>query len=187
MINYGSLRTFSVFVPIKSLLVLSCAFPTLGSLLSSDDRAWIALVSITGLPVLSQFGFRTGWCDWKLLDRCPTSDRWECSEPNSLLHSCFKEIFGGGRGWHVYSFVYDFSSFHPNNFRNTVSWKCFLKDDCIRSSLIECQSLSNRKININPKYRVLMFLPCTMQLLCLDVVQWSQSLQDLDALCRWDQ
>ena len=38
----------------------------------------------------------------------------------------------------------------------------FLDDNCIRSSLIECQSLSNRKININPKYRVLMFLPCTV-------------------------
>ena len=36
------------------------------------------------------------------------------------------------------------------------------KDGGIRSSLIECQSLLNRKININPKYRVLMFLPCTV-------------------------
>ena len=46
-----------------------------------------------------------------------------------------------------------------------ISWKCSLKDDCIRSSLIECQSLLNRKININPKYRVLMFLPGTVQVL----------------------
>ena len=36
----------------------------------------------------------------------------------------------------------------------------------MRSSLIECQSLLNRKININPKYRVLMFLPSTVQVLC---------------------
>ena len=49
------------------------------------------------------------------------------------------------------------------------SWKCSLKDDCIRSSLIECQSLLNRKININPKYRVLMFLPSTACIV-LDVV-----------------
>ena len=47
-----------------------------------------------------------------------------------------------------------------------TSWKCSLKGDCIRSSLIECKSFSNRKININPKYRVLMFLPCIVQVLC---------------------
>ena len=60
----------------------------------------------------------------------------------------------------------DFSSLQFHNFWNTISWKCSLKDDCIRSSLIECQSFSNRKIHINPKYRVLMFLPSTMQVLC---------------------
>ena len=129
--------TFSVFVTLTRLLVLSCAFSTLESFLSSDERAWITLVSITGLPVLSEetgsswkeltsiswerdvflssctvltsslitglsvpsrIGFRVGWFDWKLLDSCPTSDRWACSEPSSLFHSCFKEIFGGGRG-----------------------------------------------------------------------------------------
>ena len=41
-----------------------------------------------------------------------------------------------------------------------------MKDDRIRSSLIECQSFSNRKININPIYRVLMFVPSVMQVLC---------------------
>ena len=62
--------------------------------------------------------------------------------------------------WHVYFFVYDFSSFHPNNFRNTTSWKCFLKDDCIRSSLIEFQSFLNGKIDVDPIYCVLMSFPC---------------------------
>ena len=46
--------TFSVFVPTTSLLVLSCAVPTLGSLLSSNERAWITLVSTMGLPVLTK-------------------------------------------------------------------------------------------------------------------------------------
>ena len=46
--------TLSVLVSVTNLLVLSCAFPTLGSLLSSDERAWITLVSITGLPVLAE-------------------------------------------------------------------------------------------------------------------------------------
>ena len=60
----------------------------------------------------------------------------------------------------------NFSSLQSDNFWNTISWKYSLKDDCIRSSLIECQSFVNRKININPKYRVLMFLPSTVQVLC---------------------
>ena len=50
----------------------------------------------------------------------------------------------------------DFSSLQSHNFWNTVSWKCSLKD------LIECQSFSNRKININLKYSVLMLRPCTV-------------------------
>ena len=54
---------------------------------------------------LSRIGFRAGWFDWKLLDSCPTSDRWACSEPNSLFHSCFNEIFGGSRG-DIYTFSY---------------------------------------------------------------------------------
>ena len=53
-----------------------------------------------------------------------------------------------------------------HNFWNTISWKCSLEDNCIRSSLIECQSFLNRKININAKYRILMFLPSTVQVLC---------------------
>ena len=70
--------TFSVFVSIMSLLVLSCACSTLGSLLSSDERAWITLVRdvflpsftvlvsslTTGLHVLSRLGFGIGWLDW---------------------------------------------------------------------------------------------------------------------------
>ena len=41
--------------------------------------------------------------------------------------------------------VYDFSSFHPNNFRNTISWKSFLNDDCVRSSLMGCSILSSEQ------------------------------------------
>ena len=68
--------------------------------------------------------------------------------------------------WHVYFFVSDFSSFQSNNFWNTISWKNSLKDDCIRSSLIECQSFPDRKIDVDPIYRVLMSLPCIVQVLC---------------------
>ena len=74
----------------------------------------------------------------------------------------------------MYFFVKDFSSFHPNNFRSTISWKCFLKDDCIRSSLIECQPFLNSKIDVDPIYCVLMSLPCVMQVLCM--TRYTQSI-----------
>ena len=68
--------------------------------------------------------------------------------------------------WHVYFVVQNFSSFQSNNFWDTISWKCFLKDDCIRSSLIEFQSFHNRKIDVDPIFRVLMSFPCIVQVLC---------------------
>ena len=68
--------------------------------------------------------------------------------------------------WHVYFFVSDLSSFHPNGFRNATSWKCFLKGDCIRSSLIEIQSFPNCKIDVDPIYCVLMSFPCFIHVLC---------------------
>ena len=53
------------------------------------------------------------------------------------------------------------------HFWNTISWECFVKDDCIQSRLIECQPFPNRKIDVDPIYRVLMSFPCFMQVLCM--------------------
>ena len=69
--------------------------------------------------------------------------------------------------WHTYLLVYDFSSFHPNNFRNTKSWKCFVKNDSVRSCLIELQSFLQSKIDVDPIHCVLMFLPCFVHVLCM--------------------
>ena len=95
--------------------------------------------------------------------------RWTV-EPNSFplvqSWSCRNEIFGGVSRRHVWLLIQNFSSLQSHNFWNTISWKCSLEDNCIRSSLIDCQSLFHRKINIDPKYRVLMFLPCTVQVSC---------------------
>ena len=71
----------------------------------------------------------------------------------------------------TYFFVNNFSVLHPNNFRKTIRWKCFLKDDCIRSSLIERQSFLNSKIDVDPIYCVLMFFPCFFSMLCAGIVQ----------------
>ena len=67
---------------------------------------------------------------------------------------------------HILFRFFDFSIFHPNIFRNTISWKCFLKNDCIGSSLIECQSLLLSKVDVDPIHRILMFLPCFVHVLC---------------------
>ena len=94
-----------------------------------------------------------------------------CLQMNVLgLHS-FQYVFQGNlwklSRWFTYLFVYEFYSFHPNNFRNTKSGKCSLKNDCIGSSLMECQSFLNSKIDVDPIYRVLMSLPIFMQVLCM--------------------
>ena len=58
-----------------------------------------------------------------------------------------------------------FSRFHHNNFRDTISWECVVKDDCIRSCLTELQSFPLS--NFDPVHRVFvsspLFSACTMQ------------------------
>ena len=62
-----------------------------------------------------------------------------------------------------------------------------MKDNCIRLSLTECQSLSNRKININPKIPRLDVSSMHCARISLDVVQRSQYIQDLCDLHFLDQ
>ena len=63
----------------------------------------------------------------------------------------------------ISSFTQHLSSFQSFSFYNAICWKCSLKNNCVRSCLIELQSFFDRKINIDPKYRVLMPFPCTVQ------------------------
>ena len=42
-----------------------------------------------------------------------------------------------------------------------------MKNDSVRSCLIELQSFLQSKIDVDPIYRVLMFLPCFMHVLCM--------------------
>ena len=68
---------------------------------------WLASRQTTGFPDLSWSGFGFGWLNWEPLD-CRTTSPSGCratSEPNSFIQSCFKEIFGGGRG-DMYTFPY---------------------------------------------------------------------------------
>ena len=59
----------------------------------------------------------------------------------------------------MYFLVNDFSRIHHDSLRDTISWKRFVKDDCVRSCLIELESFLLSKLDVNPIHSVLMFLP----------------------------
>ena len=119
---------------------------------------------------------RTGLLLWQ--NRSPCSKNWifgwvcwesfpprATSEPNSFIQSSLEDIFGGGRGdAHTFSF-FDFSRFHHDSLRDTISWECVVKDDCVRSCLIELQSFLQSKVDVDPIHRILMLLPFFMHVL----------------------
>ena len=70
-------------------------------------------------------------------------------------------------------------------FRNTISWKCFVKNDRVRSSLIELQSFPQSQIDVDPIHCVLMSLPCNMQVLCMTRCIQVDRIRILRA-CPWD-
>ena len=88
--------------------------------------------------------------------------------------------------WRLYLLVYDFSSFHPTNIRNSISWECFVKNDCVRSCLIELQSFLLSKVDVDPIHRILMSLPCFMHVLCKTRYIPSRSCQDPYGFCPSD-
>ena len=92
------------------------------------------------------------WLDW-LVDFCLSSNFW-----TQFLHPIMSQgsLWRQSR-WFIYFFVYDFSSFHPNNSRDTISWVYIVKNDGVRSRLIELQSFLLSKFDIDPMFRVLMF------------------------------
>ena len=62
-----------------------------------------------------------------------------------------------------------------------------MKNDSVRSCLIELQSFLQSKTDVDPIYRVLMFLPCFMHVLCMTrCIYSSRSYQDPYDFCRWD-
>ena len=61
---------------------------------------------------------------------------------------------------HVFTFWYMFFFRHHHNcFRDTISWECIVEDDCVRSCLIDLQSFSLSKLNIDPVHRILVHFP----------------------------
>ena len=127
-----------------------------------------------GLSVLDNWVFGFGWIRWVSLLLPATS------ESNSFIQLSLKEIVGGGRS-DTYTFlVYDFSRFH--HFRDTISWECIVKDDCVRSCLIELHSFLLSKFYVDPIHCFDVsstFSACIKQ----DVVQPGRCYSDLCVLC----
>ena len=120
---------------------------------TSFSISWVNGCSPTGLPVLDNWVSSFGWIRWVSLLLPATS------ESNSFIQLLLKEIFGRSRG-DTYIFSYNnFSRFHHNNFRDTMSWECVVKNDCVRSCLIELQSFPLSKLYINPIHSVLVSFP----------------------------
>ena len=149
-----------------ALLLRSTSSSTLSMSLSWKERtrelSFASAVSraATGRPVLSWWDsfclqmnmFGSQLSQWvapfflKKRDLCskkqhPFPENGTCFFPsNFLARLSINWDFWWRLRWHVHFFVKDFSSFQSNNFWNTMGWKCFLKDDCIRS----------KKWNVNP-------------------------------------
>ena len=63
----------------------------------------------------------------------------------------------------MYFLACDLSRFHHNSFRETINWKCIVKDDCTTSCLIELQSFSLSKLYIDPIHRILVPFPLLLE------------------------
>ena len=114
-------------------------------------RVWI------WLAWLGTFGLLNNFSIWSL------SNFW-----THFLHPVmFQGNLWRRTKWRIYLLENDFSSVHPNNFRDTISWECFVKNDSVRSCLIELQSFLQSKL-MSTQYTVFWcFLPCFIHVLCM--------------------
>ena len=81
---------------------------------------------------------------------------------NNILNQITRPIVGNRlrlSRWHKHFLVCDFFRFHRNCFRDTISWECVVKDDCVRSCLTKLQSFSLSKLYIDPIHRILVPFP----------------------------
>ena len=124
-------------------LLVICITATNGSPRSITIWVWIWLTWLGTFCLSSNFSF------------CLSSYYW-----TQFFHPVmFQGNLWRVTRWRIYFLVNDCSSFHPNNFRDTIRWECFVKNDSVRSSLTELQSFLQSKIDVDPIHRILMFLP----------------------------
>ena len=118
---------------------LFTSLPVLTLVLSQANKtsfsiSWVNCCPPTGLTVLDNSVFGFGWIPLGVF--AASSEFW--------IQFFHQIIFDGNLKrmprWRIYILVYDFSSFHHNSFRDTISCECVVKDRCIRSCLIELRT-----------------------------------------------
>ena len=126
---------------------MSTSFSIDCSLLGS----WLASPPATGCPVLSWSGFGFGWFDrglLKNLSHWSLINFWTRISHPIMLQGDLR----GNPKWRMFLLEYDFSRFHLYGLRDTIGWKYSLKDDCVRSCLIELKSfISSEQFWYRPK------------------------------------
>ena len=154
---------------------------------------------LSGCPDRSQIGFGIGWVSWENVACLETSPRdcrttfpsgcWSTVEPNGtspLVQSWRNEIFGGGRGD-----MYDFSfKTAPVSILTTLEYnelEVFLEGwlHSIESDRMLIPLWSQDQYQ--PRIRRLDVSSMRCASIVHDVVHSSQFVQDLCALCLWDQ
>ena len=166
----GSPRSISICIYVFSLclcLSLNVQINKIGVLAVTRETCIDFLSTRTGRlfchngSLRSIMVWNTVWLGW-LGTFCLSSNFW-----TQFFHSVMiqRNLWRRTR-WRIYFLENDFCSFHPNYFRDTISWECIVKNDCVRSRLIELQSILLSQFDIDPTHSVLMFLPCFMHVLC---------------------
>ena len=133
-------------LPILSWSTFSSASLSL-SKRSTDTLVLSAAKQDTFVDFLSK---RTGWLLTR--NKSPCSNNWICglwlgwlgafTVSNNFLTQFLHPILSKRNlrrrsGWRIYFLVYDFSGFHLDSLRDTIGWERIVKDDGVRSRLLE--------------------------------------------------
>ena len=117
-----------------------------------------------------------GWVCWESFPPPATS------EPKSFIQLSLKEIFAGGRG-DAYTFSYMISPVSIIVAFGYHKLECVVKDDGVRSCLIELKSFLLSKFDVDLIHSVLMYFP--RFLVVPDAVPPGQCYLDLCVLCSY--
>ena len=143
----------------------------------------------TGLAVLSWIwvciwlGWFGTFCLSSNFSLCLSSNCW-----TQLLHPImFQGNLWRTTRWRIYLLVYDFSSFHPNNFPDTISWKCFVKNDSVSIVFDRTSILVFTARLMSTQYTVFWFvITCFVHVLCKTQCFQVDRIRMLMVFCPWD-
>ena len=132
----------------------------LGSFCNVPAISWV-----TGFPERSSMGFKgLGWLGgtrWKCFSKWLLNEftNWSMFNRKTLIffftpiEIVFQRDFRWWTRKQILPFIQFFSISQSFSSYNAICWKCSLRNNCVRSSLMKLQSFfDDSKINIDPKY-----------------------------------